>query len=229
MNARSLLGAAAGLTLLLAGASNSPSVAQDSGIDYGSLEASTASSIKAVLKTASDDKPVRMRSASLANEPLKIPMITDTPRARVQAGQPIALGWVGGTPGYRALLEASASQPPLETQTVTTTTVVFKTASIKPGTYIVLVTDAKGQTQQSSFEVAPSAVPPKTDLDQLRIFPPAMQQLMGACLYARAGREWYLAAYQRLAALPDDFPSADSPDAGNLRNLLVTGAPLPAN
>ena len=94
------------------------------------------------------------------------------------------------------------------------------------GMFTLRVIDAQHQMATASFEVVPSTLLPKTpgatDSNVTSALG-ANAPVVNAALLARQGRQWYLAAYQMIANVPDD------PDhqAVKLRDWLAEGQPPP--
>lgn len=159
------------------------------------------------------------------SEPPEIPMLPGAPLARVGAADSLTFAWQGGTAPFRVeVLQRGriiAEKPAAEN---------FVTLSglrrIRNGIFALRVVDAQRQVAGGAFEVVPPASLPSKPVASLSGAASALGSnaaVVNAALLARQGRQWYLAAYQMIANVPDD------PDhqAVKLRDWLSEGQPPP--
>ena len=219
---RLLLMAPAFLLILQA----SPLAAAPKGLDLTGLPGPLAHQVRAVLSkanTLAKMPPLVLQGPGGGGAPstaLTLPILNASSRPQVSAHGQIGLAWVGGNAAYKAQLLSSAQ--PVVITSVATTQAVFQSNTIVPGTYTVQITDSGGQTITGTFDVVQSGPVLSPDpIEQYRgKVPPPVFAIAKASLFAKQGRQFYLQAYQLLS------PFLDYPDAANLRQALVQGAPV---
>jgi hypothetical protein len=198
----------------------------DKTLDLSGLPASVASNVRAVLQQANALNALSQVTSrgvpSGSDTPaLGVPILEGSARAQVSASKEITVAWVGGRPAYKAQLLSSADKP-VASVSGTDTQAVFKSEAIVPGSYSVEITDSTGKTAKGTFDVVqpePALVPDSIDQYSGSI-PPPVFGIAKASLYAKQGRQYYLQAYQLVS------PFTDYPEAVNLREVLVQGAPV---
>jgi hypothetical protein len=154
-----------------------------------------------------------------------IPMLPASPLAIEPVGSPIlAFEWLGGEPPFAVLIRAPSGQTAAKLQGVEANSVAIEGLHFVPGRYRVKIADAQGRTASAEFACSTRTLPVLSidAMGDVSGVPAVVISSMRAALLARQGREWYLAAYQILATLPDD---AQKGQVHDLRFWLAEGLP----
>jgi len=156
----------------------------------------------------------------------KVPMLPASPVPIEPANSTVvAFAWLGGTQPFTVTVTPASGSQPLVTKTgVTANNIVLSGLQLAPGTYQVQIQDAQQQKATGTFQCV-NASAPTTPIDSISgdiAIPPATIATIRAGLLAHRGQQYYLLAYQALAALPDDPPNGQ---VHNLRSWLAEGLP----
>ncbi len=159
-----------------------------------------------------------------------IPMLPSAPLAvEPVSAAVVAFGWLGGQAPFTVTIFSLSSSRPLVTQpSVSRNSVTISGVQLTSGRYAVRVEDALGRTAQGAFQCINGDLPP-LPIDQIGggiTLPVSTIAIIRAGLLARQGRQYYLAAYEALASLPDDGPGGD---VYGMRTWLAKGLPFQAN
>ena len=191
------------------------------------------SSIAPIFGEAQEDSYTTQQDAmtghrATAVEPPALPMLPESPRARtnVQMSR-LAFAWLAGKAPFTAELSGGRNCAAKKTA-ILETSVVFYNVQVAPGTSCRLkIEDAGHHSVTGTFDVVGSAALPKLAVDQVMNDPALPAGLRGNAAAIRAaelagqGVQWYLAAYQIVAAAPDDPEHR----VQQLRSWLAEGLP----
>ncbi len=162
--------------------------------------------------------------------PPSVPMLGGSPRpATPIVDGALAFPWFGGVAPFRARLYAGTSPRPIvERSGLRANVVRFDSLNLTRGTYRFEIVDAQNREASATFDViAKGEIPPLAPELAAALDDPSLKQMLSpeaiatcrAAALAKAGPQWYLAAYEALLQVPDAFS-----EARQLRYRLSEGA-----
>ncbi len=175
-------------------------------------------SVRTVLRDANSDAHSQVSFYRGLEHPLLIAMLRSPKRARTGTTAELRFAWLGGTPPFYVTVKRGSE---IVAQREALSNEARFNVQLPEGRYELSVRGQSPRPDVENFDViAARSLPHQSaaDATALQTLPPQIAVVAYAAWLAKQGPEWYLAAYEALNAVPDDFPPA-----AQLRLYLTEG------